>query len=100
MIMRWQAPPPPRSGALPLAQGLERRPNLLGEYLGLLPGGEVPALLGLVEVAEGRIGQLDPAARGPEDLVREGREADRDPDLRRSMPRRLRLRAAAFPVRP
>src|SRR5215468_8749498 len=100
MIMRWQAPLPALPRRAWLAQGLERRPDLVGEHLGLLPGREVPALLGLVEVAEGGIAQLDPAARGPEDLVREGREADRDRDVRRSMFRRLRLGPAALPVRP
>jgi hypothetical protein len=41
--------PPPR---VYLAQRSERRAHLLGEQLGLLPGGEVPALVDLVEIGE------------------------------------------------
>src|SRR5262249_32616099 len=65
---------------------LERRPDLGREQLGFLPGGEVAALVDLVEVGEGGVGLLDPAARGPEDLAGEPGEADREPDLRRSQP--------------
>src|SRR6201996_2592382 len=82
------------------AQRPERRPDLGREQLGLLPGGEVAALAGLIEVGEGGVGQLDPAARGPEDLVGERGEADRDRDLRRSLPGRERLGSCALPVRP
>src|SRR3954469_18366762 len=42
------------------AQRAERRPELGGEQLGLLPGGEVPAAGGLGEVAEGGVGLLGP----------------------------------------
>ena len=69
-----------------LAQGPEGGLELLGEQLGFFPGGEVAALVGLVEVAEGGIGLLDPAARGLEDLAREAGEADRDRDLRGAWP--------------
>ena len=37
---------------LRLAQGPERRPEFLGEELRLLPGGEVAALVDLVEVGQ------------------------------------------------
>jgi hypothetical protein len=37
----------------------ERCPHLRGEKLGLLPRGEVPAPVGLVEVREGGVGLLD-----------------------------------------
>jgi hypothetical protein len=53
-----------------LAQRLERPPDLSREHLRLFPGGEVPALVGLVEVGEGGVCLLSPAARGPEDLAR------------------------------
>ena len=38
-----------------LAQGSERGAHLLGEELGLLPGGEVPTLVDLVEVDDVRV---------------------------------------------
>ena len=76
----------PLSG--PSAQWPERRSDLNGEQLGLFPGGEVTAPGGLVEVGEGGVGLLDPAARGAEDLAGEGGEADRDRDLRRRPARR------------
>jgi hypothetical protein len=65
-----------------------------GEELGLFPGGEVAAAVGLVEVAEGGIAALDPAAGGLEDLVGEGGEADRDRDRGGGWP------AAAAAARP
>ena len=43
------------------------------------------ALVDLVEVGEGGVRLLDPAARGPEDLAGESREADGERDLRRSL---------------
>src|SRR3984957_1412030 len=61
-----------------LAQGTERGLDLGREHLGLFPGGEVTAPVDLVEVAEGRVGRLDPAARGRPDLTGERGEADRD----------------------
>src|SRR3954451_15580551 len=68
------------------AQGAERGPYLAGEELRLLPGGEVAAPVDLVEVREVvGVDRLGPAARGSEDLARECREADRDPDLGRSL---------------
>ena len=60
------------------ATRLERRAHLLREELRLLPGGEVASVVHLVEVVERGIGLLGPAARGPPDLARERREADRD----------------------
>src|SRR5918992_5073871 len=59
--------------------------DLLGEELRLLPGGQVATLVGLVEVDEGGVRLLGPAARGPPDLARERGEADRERDLRRSL---------------
>src|SRR5207248_6012504 len=47
------------------AQRPERRPDLGREQLGLLPGGEVAALVDLVEVGEVGVDFLGPAARGP-----------------------------------
>jgi hypothetical protein len=44
--------PPSRPPWVYLAQRSERRAHLLGEQLGLLPGGEVPALIDLVEIGE------------------------------------------------
>src|SRR3954447_13808561 len=60
------------------AERAERGADLLREELGLLPGGEVAAARDFVEVVEGGIGLLGPAARGSPDLARERREADRD----------------------
>ena len=66
---------------LSLAQRLERRPDLLTEQFRHFPGGEVAALGSLVEVGEGGVALLDPAAGSPEDLVGEGGVANRDRDL-------------------
>ena len=77
-----------------LAQRRERRPDFGGEQLGLFPGGEVTAFAGFVEVREGGVGLLYPAARGAEDLAGEGGEADRARDLRGGWP------AAAAAARP
>src|SRR3954469_619498 len=60
------------------AQRPECGPHLCGEELRLLPGGEVAALVDLVEVDEVRVARLGPAARRPPDLAGERREADRD----------------------
>ena len=49
---------------LSLAQCLERRPHLLREQLWLFPGGEVAALVDLVEVDEVGVDLLGPGARG------------------------------------
>src|SRR3954468_3788178 len=64
-------------GRRSLAKRPERRSDLGGEELRLLPGGEVAAPVDLVEIAEGGVGHLDPALRGSPDLVGERREADR-----------------------
>src|SRR5215469_7907356 len=77
----------------------ERGPDLGSEQLGLFPGGEVAAPVGLVEIGEGGVRQLDPAARCSEDLAGERGEADRELDLRRSLPRRQSLGSSALPVR-
>src|SRR4051812_10252806 len=65
-----------------LTKRAERRSQLGREELGLLPGGEVAAPGGLVEVGEAGEHHLDPAARGREDLAGEVREADRNCDRR------------------
>src|SRR4030095_14227702 len=83
-----------------LAKGPERRPDLLREQLGFFPGGEVAALVGLVEVDQVGVRLLDPAARGREDLAREGGEADRDRDLRGSLASGAGGGLSALPVRP
>src|SRR6478672_10489748 len=46
----------------------ERRPQLAREELRLLPGGEVPAARGLVEVRDAGVHDLDPAAGRRPDL--------------------------------
>src|SRR5437868_10576226 len=76
----------PARGGRWLAERPECCPDLGREQLGLFPGGEVAAPFGLIEVGEGGIGPLDPAARGPEDLAGECGEADRDRDRRRGLP--------------
>src|SRR5215469_5711584 len=81
-------------------QRSERGPDLLREQFGFFPGGEVAAAGGLVEVAEGGVAQLDPAARGPEGLAGEHREADRKLDLRSSLPNRKGCGSSVLPVRP
>jgi DNA-binding CsgD family transcriptional regulator len=86
--------------ALALAQRRERGPDLGREQPGLFPGGEVAAPVGLVEVGEVGVGLLDPATRGPEDLVGERGEADRELDLRARLPRRDHLGLCALPIRP
>src|SRR6266566_9990564 len=92
----------PAASRLSLAQRLERSPDLGREHIGLFAGGEVAAPGGLVEIGEGGVGRLDPATRGPEDLARERGEADRELDLRRSLPGRGResLGSPVLPVRP
>ena len=66
-----------------LAQWPERRAKLFREELRLFPGGEVAALVGLVEVREVGVDLLRPAARGLEDLAGEHREGDRQRNRRR-----------------
>src|SRR5215472_10713762 len=85
-----------------LSNGSERGPQFLGEHLRLFPGGEVSTFVGLVEVGEGRVAELDPAARGPEDLAGELSEADRDRDRRGCLAGRsgTSLGLSALPVRP
>src|SRR6266542_1287515 len=68
-----------------LAQRAECGPHLGREELRLLPGGEVAALVDLVEVREAGVGNLDPAPRGSPDLVGERREADRHGRRRRGL---------------
>src|SRR3712207_1572130 len=85
-----------------LAKTPERGPELLGRQLRLFPGGEVAAPVDRVEVGEGTVRLLDPAARGRPDLVREGSEAHRDRDFGRSLGSRGRDSggSVALPVRP
>src|SRR5439155_26819848 len=73
-----------------------------GDELRLLPGGEVAAPVGLVEVGDVGVSLFDPAARGPEDLAGELGEADRERDRRRSLAGRKSrsLRLTVLPVRP
>src|SRR5258708_4065122 len=82
-----------------LAQWLEGRAPLLREGLRLLPGGEVTALVHLVEVGDVGVGLLDPATRSPPDLPRERGEADRDRDRRGSLAGRTSLFLSFLPVR-
>src|SRR5215213_71331 len=85
-----------------LAKRPERGSDLLGEQLGLFPGGEVAALVDLVEVGEGAVRPCHPAARGRPDLAGERGEAHRNRYLRRSLCGRGRCRggSVALPVRP
>src|SRR6185437_4811798 len=85
--------------AVHLAKRLERRAQFGGEQVWLLPGGEVAAPVSLVEVDEVRIDLLGPAARGPEDLVGERGEGDRERDLRGRLPGRTSLGPSSLPVR-
>src|SRR5215831_2348999 len=63
-----------------LAQCPERRADLFGEELRLFPGGEVAALVDLVEVDELRVGPLGPAPRRLILLAREDAHGHRDGD--------------------
>src|SRR5262249_18146962 len=63
-----------------------------------LPGGEVTALVRLVEVDDVGVGLLDPAARGPPDLPGERREAGRNRDRRGSLAGRPGIFLPFFPV--
>src|SRR3954449_3405284 len=63
-----------RRMARALAEQPESCSHLGGEQLGLLPGGEVAAPVGLVEVAERGIDLLGPAPRCREDLAGERAE--------------------------
>src|SRR6478672_13366890 len=76
-------------GTPSLPQRPERRSDLLGEDLRLLPGGEVSAPGGLVVVGEVRVAGLDPAARGLPNLAGERAEAHhRELDRRGRLPGR------------
>ena len=79
---------------------LERSADLGREQLRLLPGGEVSALVDLVEVGEGGVGLLDPGVRGSDALAGELGESDRDSDRRRSLPGRTSGGLSVFPVPP
>src|SRR5690349_694602 len=83
-----------------LPQRPERRAYLFTEELRFFPGGEVSTPLRFVEVGEGRVALLDPAARRPKDLVRKRGEADGERDGWRGLACRERLGASALPVRP
>src|ERR1700722_6775743 len=69
-----------RSVRVVSAQGTKRRPEFFGEQFRLLPGGEVPALVELVEVDELGERSFGPTPWGLIDLVREGAHGDRDGD--------------------
>ena len=64
---------------------MERGADFGCEQFGLFPGGEVAALVDLVEVGEGGIGLLDAASRGRDDLAGERGESDWDGDRRRGL---------------
>jgi len=61
-----------------LAERAEPRAQLGGVEIRLLPGGEVPASVDLVEVHEVGVRLLGPASRSRVDLVREDAHGDRD----------------------
>src|SRR5687767_8033458 len=82
------------------AQFAERRSQFRGEEIRLLPGGEVAALLDLVEVSKPGINRLNPAARCREDLARKCREGNRDFDWRRRLAGCARSGPPGFPVPP
>src|SRR5215468_573415 len=63
-----------------LAKRPEARANLFGQELWLFPGGEVVALLDLVEVDEVGVGPLGPGPGGLVELVREDADGRRDGD--------------------
>src|SRR5436190_9823686 len=65
----------------PLPKRAEPRAQFGGVQLRLLPGGEVPASVDLVEVDEVGVRLLRPAPRGLVDLVREDAHGDRDGDV-------------------
>src|SRR6188472_623810 len=66
-----------------LTQRAERRAQFFAKQLWFLPGGEMPAPGGLIEVGEVRITLFGPAARGPEYLAGEYGEGSRYRDRRR-----------------
>src|SRR5690242_17041714 len=82
------------------AHGSKRCPQLPGEELRLLPGGEVAAPVDRVEVGKAGVDRLDPAARRSPDLAGERREADRNLDRRRSLAASTREKLSELPVPP
>jgi len=60
------------------AQRSERGPDLGAKQLRLFPGGEVPALIHLVEVDQIAIGASRPCLRGAIDVFRKYRDGDRE----------------------
>src|SRR5262249_17626629 len=87
----------PRHGQL--AERPEGCAELFGEQLRLIPGGEVAAPGGFVEVDEVGVELFGPAARGLEDLAGERGEAGRECDLRWSLPGCSSCGPSALPVR-
>src|SRR5258706_16403700 len=75
LVSRWVYPRSTRS-----TKRLETGPDLCDKNFRLFPGGEVAALLDLVEVDEFGIRLLCPAARGGIELVREDAHGNRDGD--------------------
>src|SRR5262249_38303262 len=71
----------PHSSRSQLAQRLERRAQLSGEELWLLPCREVTAPVDLMEVDQVAIGASGPGLRSPIDVLRKDRDAHRDRDL-------------------
>ena len=60
----------------------------------------MPASVDFVEVDEGGVGLLGPAARGRDDLAGDRGEADRDRDGRRSLAGSLSCGLSALPIPP
>src|SRR5262245_35150354 len=89
-------------GWMGLAERAEGRANLFGEQLRLLPGGEVAAGLGGVEVHEARERAAGPRlGRAVEVVVRERCDGDGDPYLVRSLGGRAdEVLVAVLPVQP
>src|SRR5436190_13172107 len=65
----------------PLPKRAEPRAQLGGVQLRLLPGGEVPAAVDLVEVDEVGVRLLRPASGSPVELVGEDAHGHRDGDV-------------------
>src|SRR6185295_2008449 len=82
-----------------LSQPLERRAQLGGEQLRLLPRGEVPALGGLVEIDQVLIGPADPGLRRLIGVFLEIRDRHRQRELGRLPDRRAgRTSSLVFPI--
>src|SRR5262245_34625162 len=91
-----------RLGSLRVPERSERGGQLGREELGLLPCGEVSALVDLVEVSQLGIGAPRPCLRGSIDVLRKYRDGDRQRDLGGLLRARGNDAAscAVFPVQP